>query len=258
MTMHPLTSHEIPQFNLRKYCNHGGLPMIYDSDEHWLDLRDYCSLYLKEEIRAEAIVRNVDHFAKFLDVMGQASGQELNYQKVASDSGVPVRTVANFVEILTDTLISYEVLPYNRTKKRKAVSRSKVYLFDVGVANYLAGRKSLLERTPEFGIAFEHFLMQEIRAYIQYQQLDTPMQYWRTLSGTYEVDLVLGQDIAIEMKSSQKFQEDMLKGLLAINEEQKWKRLICVTLDPVQKRIGPIEVLPYQKFLKLLWAGDLI
>src|SRR5690606_31059091 len=110
-------------------------------------------LYLKEEIIAEAIVRKVDHYARFLDVIGQCSGEELNYQRVADDSGVPPRTVANYIEILKDTLLAFEMEPYRKTKKRKAVAKSKIYMFDVGVANFLAGRKEILLKSEAFGKA---------------------------------------------------------------------------------------------------------
>lgn len=173
---------------------------------------------MKEEITAEAIVRRVDHFARFLDVMGQISGEELNYQKVANDAGVPPRTVANFVEVLKDTLLAFELEPYLKTKKRKAVSKSKVFLFDVGVANYLAGRKEILFRSESFGKAFEHFIIQEIRAYLDYHQVDEKLSYWRTVSGTFEVDCIIGDEIAIEIKAAESFQDKMISGLVELKK----------------------------------------
>jgi len=126
--MFPLTFSEIDGFDLKRYCNFGGLPMIYPSSDGWKDLQDYVQLYLKEEIIAEAAVRRVDHYARFLDVIGLRSGEELNYQGVASDSGVPPRTVANFVEILKNTLLAFEMEPYRNTRSKKSVSKSKIYL----------------------------------------------------------------------------------------------------------------------------------
>ena len=258
MQMFPLTSMEIPNFDLERYCNVGGLPAIHQSEESWQDLRDYCQLYLKEEIIAEAVVRKIDHYARFLDVMGSVSGDELNYQSIANDSGVPSRTVANFIEILKDTLLAFELEPYQKTKKRKAVSKSKIYLFDVGVANYLAGRKEVLSRSKEFGIVFEHFILQEVRAYLGYHQTDVSMKYWRTVRGEFEVDLILGDEVAIEIKSAEQFQDKMLSGLEALSEEKKIKKLICVTRDPIERTVGKISVLPYSKFLDKLWNGEIV
>lgn len=257
MDLFPLTRSEIPDFDLLTYCSHGGLPMIYSSDEPWLDLRDYAHLYLKEEVMAEGIVRKVDHYAKFLDVIGRGSGEELNYQQISNDSGVAPRTVAHFVEILKDTLLAYELEPYRQTKSRKAVAKSKIYLFDVGVANYFAGRKSLLTRSPEFGRSFEHFLIQEIRAYLGYHQQDLPMTYWRTLGGAFEVDCLIGNEAAIEIKAAESFQEQHLRGLRALKEEKQFKNYYLVSRDPVPRVVSGIHVIPYGDFLDRLWAHDI-
>lgn len=258
LQMFPLTSQEISDFDLLKYCRYGGLPIIYSSDDPWADLREYAHLYLKEEIIAEAIVRRVDHFARFLDVIGLSSGEELNFEQIASDSGVPARTVANFVEILKDTLLAFEVLPYKKTKKRKATSKAKVFLFDVGVANYLAGRKEILLRSESFGKAFEHFILQEIRAFIGYSKIDEPMMYWRTVGGQFEVDCLIGQQVAVEIKAADKFDKKMLRGILELKAEKQIKHYYLVTRDPVERAVDGIEVIPYTLFLKKLWAGNLI
>lgn len=258
LELFPLTSREITDFDLVKYCNIGGMPMIYDSDNPWLDLKEYSQLYLKEEIIAEAVVRKVDHYARFLDVIGSSSGRELNFQKIASDSSVPIRTVDNFVEILKDTLLAYELAPFQKTKKRKAISKSKIYLFDIGVANYFSGRKNIELRSDSFGVAFEHFIMQEIRAYLSYHQVDLPMSYWRTQVSQYEVDCILGDEIAIEIKSSSKFSTQMLKGLKALQEEKKVKKFILVSNDPVSRNYDGVLVMPYTEFLEKLWGGHFV
>ena len=257
LQMFPLTSAEIDGFDLLKYCNYGGLPAIYDSDEPWLDLKEYVHLYLKEEIIAEAAVRKVDHYARFLDVAGAFSGTELNYQRIASESGVPTRTVANFVEVLKDTLLAFELEAERKTRTRKATAKSKLYFFDVGVANYLAGRKEILERSKAFGIALEHFVLQEIRAYLGYRQLDLKMTYWRAASSRFEVDCVVNQALALEIKSSTKFSEKMLEGLRAFQDEKKMNRSILVCRDPIEREIDGIEVMPIEKFLSRLWMDEL-
>jgi predicted AAA+ superfamily ATPase len=257
LNMFPLTRREITDFDLARYCNTGGLPLIWQSDDYWTDLGAYVQLYLKEEIIAEALVRKFDHYARFLDVIGGRSGEELNLQAVASDSGVPVRTVANFLEILKDTLLAFELLPFRQTRIRKSVAKSKLYMFDLGVANYLAGRKSLIERSEAFGQAFEHFVIQEIRACLSYQGRQEPLHYWRTVGGQFEVDCIIGDAAAIEIKSFERFSEGALKGLKAFQDEGKVRRYYMVSRDPVRRRLGQIEVMPYTEFLDLLWAGGI-
>ncbi len=258
LNMFPLIRREITDFDLTRYCNTGGLPLIWKSDDYWTDLGEYVQLYLKEEIIAEALVRKFDHFARFLDVIGQSSGEELNYQKIASDSGVPVRTVANFVEILEDTLLAFELKPFARTKNRKAVSKSKIYLFDLGVANYLAGRKNLLPQSDAFGKAFEHFIIQEIRAYLSYTAKHAPLQYWRAAGSQFEVDCIIGDVAAVEIKSFENFSERALRGLSALGEEKKVRQYYLVSRDPISRKIGNIQIMPYTEFLDLLWADAIV
>jgi predicted AAA+ superfamily ATPase len=258
LSMFPLTYRELHDFDLLKYCNTGGLPLIWKSDDYWADLREYVQLYLKEEIIAEAVVRKIDHYARFLDVIGRCSGEELNYQQISSDSGVPSRTVANFVEILKDTLLAFELEPFQKTRKRKSITKSKIFMFDVGVANYLAGRKEILARSEAFGKAFEHFLIQEIRAYLGYKKIDAPMTYWRTRGDQFEVDCVIGDSAAIEFKSFDNFSERSLSGLKALKAEKAVRHYYLVSRDPVPRKIDGIEVIPYETFLNLLWSGEIV
>ncbi len=256
--MFPLTTQEHDEFSVERYCNLGGLPLINLSDDPWLDLREYVHLYLKEEIVAEAIVRKVDHFARFLDVVGICSGQEINYHAISSDAGVPPRTVANYIEVLIDTMLAFELTPFQKTRNRKAVTKSKIYIFDVGVANFLAGRKELLPRSEAFDQAFEHFLIQEIRAYIGYNQLDLPLTYWRTVRPQYEVDCIVGDQLAIEIKSSKRFHKKMLAGLIELKKEKKVRRHLLISRDPVQREVDGIGVMPLEIFIDALWNGELI
>lgn len=252
----PLTSREIENFEIEKYCSFGGLPMIYSSAEPWENLHDYVDLYLREEIVAEAIVRRADHFARFVDVLGVLSGEELNMQQIASDAEVPPRTVANFIEVAKDTLLAFELLPFRKSKLRKAVTRSKIFIFDVGVANFLAGRKSIVPRSEAFGKAFEHFVIQEVRACISYQRADLDLSYWRTEGGNFEVDCIVGDKTAIEIKAADKFSDRMLVGLKALKEEKKVRNLVLVTRDPVPRMVDGVAVLPYPTFLENLWQGE--
>ena len=252
-SLFPLTSFEIHDFDLEKFCHVGGIPNIYLSDRPWLDLKAYVDLYIKEEIQAEAAARNIDHFARFLDIFGSCSGQELNYQQISSDSGVPARTLAHYIEVLKETLLVYELRPFVASK-RKITTKSKPYLFDVGVANALAKRRNLPERSPQFGIAFEHFILQEIRAILAYRLRDEDMYYWRTYHGQ-EVDCIIGREIAVEIKSTEQVTQRHCKGLKSFQQERLVKRYILVSRDPVKKRSGGIEMMHWRDFLRELDRG---
>lgn len=247
-SLFPLTMDEITDFDLVTYLNRGGLPAIYTSDDYLIDLKAYVNLYLREEVQAEAIVRRIDHFARFLDVVGVSSGNELNLEAIARDASVPPRTVASFVEVLKDTLLAFELPPFARAKRRKVATKSKLYLFDVGIANLMAGRQVVSERGEAFGAAFEHFILQEIRARLSYAGVDWPMFYWRTQRGEFEVDCVLGQEMAVEIKSSSSIDRTDLKGLRALKSEGLVKAFYLLSRDPVDRVVDGIHVMHWTTF----------
>lgn len=252
----PLTSVEIHNFDLLKYCHIGGLPLIYNSSEPWLDLQSYVSLYLREEIQAEAYVRNLASFARFLEIFGVRSGEELNVQKFSSDAGVPERTASNYIEILKDTLVVTELKPIS-SSIRKSTSRSKYYFFDVGVANYLGGRKSFTFNSADFGTALEHFIIQEVKAWLGYSGRSEVMSYWRTYQGDV-VDLIIGNQMAIEIKATEKINERDFRGLLRLRDENIIKKYMVVSRDPLKQWCFDIPAVPITEFLELLWSNKLL
>jgi predicted AAA+ superfamily ATPase len=148
-----------------------------------------------------------------------------------------------------------ELPAYRKGKKRKPISSSKYYFFDTGVARQLQGRASVTPGTPEYGDAFETFIMNEVFAYSDYAR-PLNLSFWRTVAHT-EVDLIIDDSIALEIKSHQHINPDDLKGLKAISEEAQFKRLICVSLAKRPGKSGNIEIFPYNEFLEMLWAGRL-
>ena len=143
--------------------------------------------YLKEEIAAEAVARNIAAFSRFLEVAALCHGKMLNYSQVGSDAAVPVSTVREYFQILEDTLLGSMLPAFTDTKKRKAISTSKFYFFDNGCVNALTGRKKFPPRTPEFGDAFESYIYHELRSYCSYRQ-GGELAYWRSTS-MFEVEL---------------------------------------------------------------------
>jgi predicted AAA+ superfamily ATPase len=234
--------------------NFGGLPSIYLSDSPEEDLESYVGTYLKEEIQAESVVRNLINFSKFLEVASLTNAELVNYSNIASDVGVTVKTIQSYYEILADTLVGAILPPFEKTKKRKSTTISKFYYFDVGVANFLAGRFHIEQRSEVFGHAFEHFIYCEIRSFLSYTNDKRKLSFWRTGDGKFEVDFLIGEDTAIEVKGSKQVLSKHMKGLLALTSEIKIKNKIIVCLETHARTCAEdIEVLPYSDFLKKLW-----
>ena len=253
----PLTSSEIPEFNLGRYLQYGGLPMVYQSDAPVEDLHAYVNTYLKEEIQAEAIVRQLPAFTRFLKSSALTSGEMLKFSNIANDSAVPASTVREYYTILEDTFIGFMVPAWTKTTKRKPISTAKFYYFDLGVKNTLAGIRSIPTQSDLYGMAFEHFIALELRACISYYRKHLDLNYWQAKSGQ-EVDFIIGDDIAIEVKSTTRTQEKHFKGLKALAEEGICKRYILVSQDKLKRRVDSIEVMHWQDFLAELWNDTII
>ena len=205
-TLHPLVSAEIPDFDLIRAVNNGMVPRHYMIQNPKKRLQSYIGTYLKEEIQDEAVVRQLSSFNRFLEIAAQTDGEIVNYSNIASDCGVSATTVKEYFNILQQTLIGYMVPSFTKSKKRRAVVAPKFYYFDVGVVNYLLHRSALEPGSADFGHAFEHLVIQEIQAYLDYHDYEDSLAYWRTDSG-YEVDAVLGNaKVAIEIKSTDFFE----------------------------------------------------
>ena len=252
--LHPLTRGELgSRFDLERALIHGTLPSIWFSDDPRADLAAYTGTYLQQEVVFEGASRNLPAFSRFLRVAALANGQIVNFTTVASDAQVPRTTIYEYFEVLRDTLLLFEVPAWRRPRKRKPLVSSKFYFFDVGVANALAGRRPD-PGTPEFGHAFETWLLHELRTYCDYRA-PQDLHFWRTASG-YEVDFILGEHTAIEAKCKPNVSPRDLKPLRALAEEAMLKRLVCVSLEPRPRIVDGIEVLPYDTFLEALWAGE--
>ena len=254
-TLHPFVRAELgEQFNLARALEYGLLPSIHFSDAPWEDLAAYAGDYLKEEVAAEAIVRNIGAFSRFLEVAALAHGEMINFSNLASDAQVPVSTVREYYAILKDTFIAHEVPAFSGTSKRKAIGTAKYYLFDIGLARHLQGRRGLAPGTPEYGSAFESYIFQEIKAFCDYHLLDGP-RYWRSKSG-FEVDFLF-EEVAVEVKAKRVVGARDLRGLKALREENLFAHHLLVCMEPMPRLLDGIRVLPWEAFLDRLWAGEL-
>ena len=251
--LHPLTWKELgDRFELARAVGRGLLASIYFSDDPHADLQAYAGLYLQQEIMAEGATRNVPAFSRFLKVAALCNGTIVNFTNVANDAQVARTTVYEYFEILKDTLVLYELPAWRKTKTRKPLASSKYYFFDVGVAGSLQGR-AFRPGTPEFGGAFETFLMHELVSHRDYVGGET-LSYWRSTSG-FEVDFIMGDHTAVEVKAKESVSPQDLKSLRALAEEKKLKRYLCVSLEPRRRQVGEVTVLPWRQFLEDLWRG---
>ena len=172
---------------------------------------------------------------------------------MANDAQVARTTVYEYFEVLKDTLILYELSAWRKSKKRKPLASSKYYFFDVGVVGELQGRR-FKPGTPEFGEAFETYIMHELMSYCDYMSGE-PLFYWRSTSG-FEVDFILADKSAIEIKGKANITSKDLKGLKALKEEDLLTNYIIVCLEETPRETAGITILPWQLFLENLWQGD--
>ncbi|HEY3272104.1 MAG TPA: AAA family ATPase [Geothrix sp.] len=256
--LHPFSWCELgAEFDLVKALNHGLLPHIYGSEDPGEDLRNYVGTYLREEIAAEGLTRNVPAFARFLEVAAACNGRMLNKTEVANDAKVPRTTVNEYFEILKDTLIGTELEAWTRSQKRKAIETAKFYLFDGGVARAILGLPRLVQKSPDFGDMFEHFIFHELKTWIDTRKPGLSLHYWRSTSG-FEVDFILGGHTAIEVKATASTSRRDFRGLEALAEEGQMKRLILVCQEAVPRQVGSVLVLPWAMFLERLWENDFV
>jgi predicted AAA+ superfamily ATPase len=252
--LHPLTCRELgAQFDLHRALAYGLLPSIYFSDDPRADLQAYAGSYLQQEILAEGVTRNLPAFSRFLHVAALCNGTIVNFTNVANDAQVARTTIYEYFGILQDTLLLQELPAWRKTLKRKPLVSSKYYFFDVGVVTALQGREAR-PGTPEFGASFETYLMHELMSYRDYQSGE-PLSYWRSTSG-FEVDFILGDHTAIEVKARENVTPQDLKSLRALAEEKKLKRYLCVSLEPRRRQVEGVVILPYRQFLEALWDGE--
>lgn len=254
---YPFVSAEIPDLDLDKALLYGMLPPHYLAKKPERLLDGYIDVYLREEIKEESLVRNLDAFERFMEVAATCDGDIVNYENIASDCQVSAKTVKEYFGILSDTLIGYTIPAYTKVVKRKVVQAPKFYYFDVGVYNHLLNRTSLSPGTSEYGHCFEHFVIQELVAYIGYTHSRKNLSYWHTYNGK-EVDAVIGEaEIGIEIKSTDEVQSKHMSNFKEFREEFPNSRCIVVSRDPITRRVGNVEVIYLFDFLRMLWQGEL-
>lgn len=258
--MFPLVTAELKRIDLLHVLNHGMIPLHYlQGDGYKRSLKAYVQDYLKEEVFAEGLTRNIPAFSRFFDAFGYSHGELTNYSNIARDCGVDSKTVKEYYQILVDTLLAVRIDPFKKRQSRQVITKAaKYYLFDVGIAGYLTKRHLEEEKGEGFGKAFEHFLLLEIVAYRSYHERDFEVNFWRTKTGL-EVDFVLGGGkIAIEIKGANRVDKRDMTGLIAFMEGHSPKRSIIVCNEREKRLHGKIEILPWDNFIYELWQGNIL
>jgi predicted AAA+ superfamily ATPase len=256
--LYPLTSSEIPDFDLLRALNNGLLPKHYDTPNTKRLLSAYIGSYLRDEIATEARLRNIAVFSRFLEMAALTNGEIVNYTNIAADAGMSVPTVKSYFQILEDTLMGRYLPVFQKRPKRRVIMAPKFYLFDTGIVNILLNRGKIEFGTELFGKSFEHFIYEEIYAHSRYFDPNYPLAYWRTAS-QLEIDFVLGDhEVAVEVKATGEAQYRHLRGLKAFGEEYPVKKLILVSNDPYPRMVDKVLILPWRIFLHQLWQGEII
>ena len=256
--MFPFVSAEVPDWDLMRAINFGGIPSIHFSDDPLEDLRAYCGNYVRLEVQAEGVVRGVEPFSRFLTAAGASYAQPIVFERLASDAAVPARTVREYFQVIEDTMLGTLVPPFTpRKARRKPVSRARLFFFDVGVANALASVGEIRAGGPSFGPALEQLVFCELSAWLAYARDPRPLSYWRTADGS-EVDFVIGDEAGIEVKATASVTSRDLTGLRRLAAETPLRTRIVVCREPVMRVVEGIRILPVGVFLSALWAGDLL
>jgi predicted AAA+ superfamily ATPase len=235
------------------------VPSHYMSPHPRRSLEAYVQDYLREEVFAEGLTRNVPAFARFFEAMGYSHGELINNAAIARDCGVDAKTVREYFQILCDTLLGRRIEPFQRRKGRDIITKaSKFYLFDVGVAGALVKRHLADARGEAFGRAFEHFMLAEILAHSAYSGLNYEVRFWRTRQGM-EVDFILGDGaVAVEVKGATVVENRDARSLHAFADEHKPRQAYLVCQEREERVVGAVRVMPWRDFLKALWAGHVI
>jgi predicted AAA+ superfamily ATPase len=258
----PFVSKELDfKRGLEETLQHGMLPLAVVGDRPRAFLKSYVETYLHEEVQAEALVRQIGSFARFLEVAARMNGQVVNVSGVARDAGVARQTVQDFFQILADTLLAHWLPAWRFKPAAVDVRHPKLYLFDTGVTRHLAGLGHLPVHPEERGFLLETHLLHEIRAYLHYSELEYPVFYWR-MRGGIEVDFIVDTPkgiVAIEVKAADRWQSQFHAGIARLKEERPKLSVRAFGVYTGRRLVEEdgVRVMPWENFLRALWEGEI-
>jgi len=244
-------------FDLGRMLNHGYLPRMYLAEQPRRLLNAYVADYLKEEVAAEGLVRNLPVFSEFLNIAALSDTELVNFSTIARDCGVSSHTIKAYFEILEDTLLTAWLPAYRKRPKRRVIGAPKLYFDDVGVVGFLTKRGVVSAGSELFGKAFENWIYHELACYNAYSEAFAQLSYWRLAGGT-EVDFIINDmQVAIEAKSGAKVGSDALRGLreLKVDHPRVEKRFVASLEPKARVTEDGITILPAADFVARLWQG---
>ncbi len=229
--MFPLVPEEMgADFELERTLRIGSLPLVLASEDPGQTLGDYVTLYLREEIRAEAAVRNLGGFVRFLPVAALLHGQTLSVSGIARDAGVARNTVAGYLEVLEDTLLASRLPAFEAKLRVRERRRPKLYWTDPGLVRAAKGIRGPLA-PEERGALFEGWVLGLLNAYAQERELFDEVRYWAPAESNVEADFLLRRNrefLAIEAKAGSRYHAGMLRGLRAVGKLPGLARRVLV------------------------------
>jgi predicted AAA+ superfamily ATPase len=250
--MHPFMAAELDVFDLETALKRGLLPLAVAADRPEDVLRAYATLYLDEEVRLEGWARNIGAFARFLEAISFSHAAVLNVANVARECQVERKTVAAYVEVLEDLLLSFRVPAFSKRAKRETIVHPKLFLFDSGVFRSIRP-KGPLDRPEEIdGAALEGLVAQHLRAWLAYHGQEGELYFWRTHSGV-EVDFVVYGDAgfwAIEVKNAARVRLEDTRSLESFGEYYPQAELMLLYRGMRREKRGRIRILPVEEFLR--------
>lgn len=238
-------------FSLENALQNGLLPLLYQEADPKDVLQTYISLYLKEEVKMEGLVRNVDNFSRFLEVISFSHGSLLNVSNIARECAVKRKTVENYVEILEDLLLSFRIPIFNRRAQRELSVHPKFYIFDVGVYKALRPRGPLDTTSEIDGSALEGLIAQHLRAWCDYSRDSHQLFFWRTRSGV-EVDFIVYGEKgfwAIEVKNKERVDRNDVRSLKAFLQDYPMAKAVLVYRGRERISKDGVLCLPAEEFL---------
>jgi predicted AAA+ superfamily ATPase len=250
--MNPFLAGELKElFSLEKALAMGLLPIVWDSDIPESILKNYCGLYLKEEIKAEGLVRNIYNYARFLEIISFSHGSSLNTSNIARECDLSRTTVDTYIEILIDMLLAFKLQVFTKRAKREVTKQPKFYMFDAGV--YRSVRpKGPLDRVEEIeGTSLEGLVAQHLRTWVEMQEESHQLYFWQTRT-KLEVDFIVygaNEFCAFEVKNSQAISPKDLHGLLAFVEEYPEATPLLLYRGTKRQIMRGIKIIPVDEFL---------
>jgi len=254
-TLHPLMAAELGRrFSLAAALQQGLVPLVLAAPQPADVLRSYASLYLREEVQMEGLVRNIGAFSRFLEVASFSHTQPVNASNVARECQVERKTVEGYLDVLEDLLLAFRLPVFTRRAKRELSAHPKLFLFDAGVFRSLRPAGPLDRPAEIEGAALEGLVAQHLRAWIAYRNQGHTLHFWRTRAGV-EVDFVVyGQDTlaAIEVKNTSRVRPEDVRGLRAFGADYPESQRLLLHRGRERLKINDILCLPCDEFLLAL------